>query len=270
MSARPASLGMYDNGPAADANDRLWSAIAERLREAAFDRVPDRLDRSRPLDAIWDDADLLLAQTCGYPFMTRWRDRLRYVATIRYAAPGCEGAFHRSRFLVRDEDEATGLADLRGRRAAVNDRSSNTGMNLFRAALGPLAANARFFASVTETGAHRESLRLLASGDADIAAVDCVTYAHVERFEPALVAPLKTLGWSARTPGLPLVTAAAATDGEVARIRRALREAFSDRRIAGDLDTLMIGGIEQLGARRYATILTAERRARAAGYPELR
>lgn len=269
MSARPASLGAYDHGPTAGANDRLWAVIAGQLRDAGFGSVPDRLDRSRPLDAIWDDPDLLLAQTCGYPFMSRWHDRLRYVATLHYTAPGCEGAFHRSRFLVRADDEADGLADLRGRRAAINDPLSNTGTNLFRAALAPFANGRRFFASVTETGSHRASLHLLKSGEVDIAAVDCVTYAHVERFEPTLVAELRTLGWSARTPGLPLVTARATTDGEIGRMRRALHAAFSDERIATDLDTLMIGGIERLDARRYATILTAERRACAAGYPEL-
>jgi ABC-type phosphate/phosphonate transport system substrate-binding protein len=209
VKARAASLGMYDDGDAAQANDRLWSVIARQLRDTGFDRVPDRVDRSRALDAIWDDPDLLLAQTCGYPFMSRWRERLRYVATIRYTAPGCVGAYHRSRFVVRAGDEATGLANLRGRRAAINDPMSNTGTNLFRAALAPLAQRERFFASVTETGSHRASLRLLTSGRCDVASIDCVTYAHIERQEPALVAPLRTLGWSTRTPGLPLVTARA-------------------------------------------------------------
>jgi len=269
MIARPASLGTYDHGPATLANDRLWNVIAGRLRDAGFGAVPDQLDRSRPLEAIWDDPDLLLAQTCGYPFMSRWRDRLRYVATFRYRSPGCEGAFHRSRFVVHADNEAAGLADLRGRRAAINEPLSNSGVNLFRAALAPLAKGQRFFASVAETGSHRASLQLLASGEADIAAVDCVTYAHIERFEPALVAPLRTLGWSARTPCLPLVTARATTDRELAGMRRALREALSDKRIASDLGTLMIDGIEQLDTRRYATIMTAERRARAAGYPDL-
>jgi ABC-type phosphate/phosphonate transport system substrate-binding protein len=220
---RIASLGMYDSPELHDANDALWSAIAVHLRAAGIRDVPDRLDRTRPPDEIWGDPDLLLAQACGYPLATQWRDRLRYVATPRYAAAGCEGATHRSRLVVRQDDAAIALPALRGRRVAVNAADSNTGMNLLRALVAPLATDGRFFGSIVRTGSHHASAQAVASGEADIAALDCVTFAHLERAEPTLARALRTLAWSAPSPGLPLVTAATTSDADLRILRRAVR-----------------------------------------------
>ncbi len=270
MTPRAASLGMYDHAAIREANDGLWLGIADRLRASGVARVPDRLDRDRSLGAIWDDADLLLAQTCGYPFMIGGRQRLRYVATLCYGAPGCDGVLHRSRIVVHADDRADSLAAFRDRRAAVNDYASNTGMNLFRAAVAPLAGGSSFFQSVIETGAHAESARLVASGDADIAAVDCVSYAHLDRHEPDVTRSLRTLGWSETSPGLPLVTSRRTTARELRLIRQALTGALQDDQLTSSLRQLLITGAHVLGASRYRPVLAIERRAAAAGYPELR
>jgi ABC-type phosphate/phosphonate transport system substrate-binding protein len=266
---RTASLGMYDAPALQGANDALWAAIAGRLRDAGIEGVPGRLDRTRPLEDIWADPNLLLAQTCGYPLATAWRDRLRYVATPRYGAPGCEGASHRSRIVVRCDDPAEALAMLRGRRVAVNDLSSNTGMNLLRAVITPLAVEGRFFGSVIETGSHHASARAVASGDADVASIDGVTFAHLERDEPALVRRLRTLAWSSPSPGLPLVTSTATTDEELRLIRRAIQAAVRDIANATILEILLIGGVEVLRGGRYGMLKTLELRSARLGYPQL-
>jgi hypothetical protein len=49
---------------------------------------------------------------------------------------------------------ATSLDDLRGGRCAVNDLGSNSGMNLLRAEIAPLANGKAFFKSVLVTGSH--------------------------------------------------------------------------------------------------------------------
>ena len=96
-----ASLGMYAEAALNAANDRLWEAIASRLRDRGVTDIPPALERQRSLDDVWRDPDLLLAQSCGYPLVTRYRERLRYLATPRYAAPGCVGGAYRSRIIVR-------------------------------------------------------------------------------------------------------------------------------------------------------------------------
>lgn len=115
------------------------------------------------------------------------------MATPCYAAPGCSGATYRSRIVVRDGDRARTLPELRGRRAAVNERRSNSGMNMFRAALAPLAGRAAFFTSVIETGSHEASLRTVVESDADVAAIDAVSFAHIAREQPTLAAQVRTI-----------------------------------------------------------------------------
>jgi ABC-type phosphate/phosphonate transport system substrate-binding protein len=267
MTPHIASLGMYDSTTLRDANDALWSAIAGRLRSAGLARVPDELDRSRPLPEIWDDPDLLFAQTCGYPLMTRWSGRLRYVTTPRYRAPGCEGPTHRSRIVVRRDDDTRTLADFRGRHLALNERGSNTGMNLLRALIAPLARGGLFFGRVTETGSHWASARAVAGGAADIAAIDAVSYFHLEREAPDIVARLRTLCWSEDGPTLPFVTAAATPESVVRKLRHAITQAIGDARTAAD--ALLLDGVETVGLRRYRRLITLENRSVRIGYPVL-
>jgi ABC-type phosphate/phosphonate transport system substrate-binding protein len=270
VTQRTASLGMYDGAALQTANDALWTAVAAHLRNAGVRNVPDRLDRERPLDGIWSAPELLLAQTCGYPLTTGWRGRLRYVATPRYRAAGCEGSSHRSRLVVRADDPAETLKAFRGRRAAINDRASNTGMNLFRAAIAPLAAGQAFFESVVETGSHADSARAIASGAVDIAAIDAVSFAHLERHDPNLVRQLRTLGWTTATPGLPLVTATDTSARDVAALRRALLAAAEDRALDGVRDRLLLDGFDVLRPARYHAVLRLEAKAVRASYPVLR
>lgn len=258
-----ASLGMYDPRWLQPANDALWTALAAHLRAAGVAEVPDRLTRNQPLDTIWTAPDLLLAQTCGYPLTTRLRDSVAVVATLTYDAPGCEGAWHRSALVVRAGDPAGSLADLRTRRAAINARDSNTGMNLLRAAVAPLAGGQPFFAAVLETGAHARSAMAVIAGKADLAAIDAVTLALLHDRYPTLARRLRILGWTAPSPGLPLITAA---NGPVEALRNSLTETLRDPALT---KPLRITGHAVLDAADYAVIPAMECDAATAGYPVL-
>lgn len=269
MTGRVASLGMYDRPEVRAANDALWSAVAAHLRAAGVEGVPAELDRTRGLGDIWNDPGLLLAQCCGYPLVTAWRDRLRYVATPVYAVPGCEGGTHRSRIVVRRGESALSLAAFRGRRAAINDRGSNTGMNLLRDSVARMADKGRFFGSIIETGSHDASARLVAAGGADIAAIDTVSFAHFEGYEPSIAGRLRVLGWTRPVPGLPLVTAGGTTDRELALLRAAVRAALVDPRLATARAALHLSGVEILRRERYDIVARIEAKAVRNGYPVL-
>lgn len=260
-----ASLGMYDPRWLQGANDALWAAIARHLRGQGL-AAPDHLTRDRPLDAIWTAPDLLLAQTCGYPLTTQLGDAVQVVATLAYHAPGCEGAWHRSALVVRADDPATGLGALRGRRAGINARDSNTGMNLLRHAVAPIAGDARFFGQVVETGAHARSVMAVAGGKADLAAIDAVTLALLHDRYPGLARRIRVLGWTAPSPGLPLITAAG---GPVEALRTALAAVLAAPALAATRRALRIAGMHVLDRRDYAVIPAMEREAAAAGYPDL-
>jgi ABC-type phosphate/phosphonate transport system substrate-binding protein len=258
-----ASLPMYDFDELRWATDALWAAIAGRLGDDA----PVFLSRDTKLEQIWTDPELLLGQTCGYPLVTTLRGRVALLATPHYRAAGCAGAFYRSAVVVRAEDGAAALADLRGRRCAVNDMASNSGMNLLRAAIAPFAAGAaRFFSEVVMTGGHVGSVRAVAEGRADVAAVDCVTWAHIGHLRPAETGGLRVLAWTETSPGLPLITSRRSDAATRAALLRALDEVAREPALAPVRDALRLEGFEPLALRDYDSVLELERRAQTAGY----
>lgn len=252
MSGAVASLGMYDHPAQRWANDALWQAITARLAARGV-AAPDALDRDRPVEAIWRDPRLLLAQCCGYPLVTDPALALRVVAVPHYAVPDCAPGRHASRVLVRADDPATTLAGLRGRRAAVNALSSNTGANLFRAALAGEPLD-RVFAALVETGSHRASAAAVRDGVADVAAIDAVTYAALARDEPDAVAGLRQLALTRSSPALPFVTARATPPALVAALRDALHAAVHDPALARARTALFLADVAPASVHRYVAL----------------
>lgn len=265
---------MYDLPEVGWAHDALAQALLIRLAGvAAFmpDRLPLRRERPGDLPACWRHPMLLLSQTCGYPLVTSLKAQVRIVATPCYSAPGCSGAWMRSALVVREADPAENLAALRGRAvAAINGHDSNSGMNLLRAAVAPFAREGAFFRGVVVTGAHVESLRALVGGEADIAAIDCVTWALLQRVRPGSIAGLRRLDWTQPTPGLPLVTSNAMPDAGVEALRAALDDVLLDPGLQPVRDALLISGFERLDRAVYARVSEIEREAEALSYPVLR
>jgi ABC-type phosphate/phosphonate transport system substrate-binding protein len=269
FGAPVAALAMYDFPELAAANDALWSAIAAQLEAEGVGAVPPRLTQEGSTEEAWTNPALLLAQTCGYPFATSLHDRVQLVATPRYRAPGCDGAFHRSAVVVRERASTMCLADLRGARCAVNDRTSNSGMNLLRVEIAPLAQRRTFFGAVTITGSHEASAAAVAGGDADVAAIDCVTWAHLQRFRPATTKHLRVLMWTVRSPGLPFITGARTDAATYAALGRALDAVANDPALYGVRSELMLDGFNALPTSQYHAILYLEQIAIAQGYPRL-
>lgn len=265
-----AGLPMYDLPGLESHHDRLWDDIGDRLRAAGVD-APERLTRGEPLEALWTRPDLLLAQTCGYPLVKQLAGRVRVVATPIYRAPGCDGPNHRSLIVVRQDDPREGLARFRGARCAMNDVHSNSGMNLLRAEIAPLIReDEAFFESVTVTGSHSASIDAVAEGTCDIAAIDCVTHALLERLDAQRLGKVRVLARTAPAPGLPLVAAASMPDDVVLALKAALASAAKDPGMKDTLDALLIEGFEHVPAVDYLSILKAERLAERQGYARLR
>jgi ABC-type phosphate/phosphonate transport system substrate-binding protein len=261
-----ACLPMYDPPELHRANDALWHAIAARL---PLSGVPDELTRSDDLRALWRHPGLLLGQTCGYPLMTELGDAVQVVATPVYRAPGCDGAYHRSAIVVRTADRVTDLAGVEGRRCVINGWDSNSGMNLLRAALAPIAAGRRFFTEIAVSGSHRESLRQVAAGAADVAAIDCVTLALLRRIEPETTAAIRVLAWTPASPSLPLITAAGTTPADLTALRAALADVAADPALSALRDDLLIDSFVILPADAYGAVLDLEAGAARQGYPRL-
>ncbi|ACK51747.1 putative ABC phosphate/phosphonate transporter, periplasmic ligand binding protein [Methylocella silvestris BL2] len=271
MGARKiAAFPMYDLPQLASATDAFWGAIAKRLEDAGLTGVPISLTRSEDYAATWRDPRLLLGQACGYPLMKRFRNAARIVATPLYTSPGCESWSHCSVFITNAKAGRPTLDALRGSVCAVNGFDSNTGMNLLRAAIAPLAGKRAFFHSVVVTGSHLASLEAVADGRADLAAIDCVSFAHFQHFEPALARRVTQIGRSTRTAAPPFITARETDDAVVEILRGALNDVAADPELDSVRAALVIGGFEVLSEADYEFALRIEKDAATEGYPDLR
>jgi ABC-type phosphate/phosphonate transport system substrate-binding protein len=191
------------------------------------------------------------------------------VATPSYAAPGCKGPFHRAAVIVRAASAAGSLAEFRGRICAVNSPASNTGMNLLRAEIARIAGGQRFFGGVMQTGSHAASVEQVASGAADLASIDAVTLALLQRHRPDLTRAVRVLAWTAASPGLPLISSRTWGDDLHAALRQALSDVAADPAMRSVRESLLLDGFVQLPEAVYDAVLALEASAARAGYPEL-
>ena len=267
---RLASLAMYTYPPPiAAATDLFWAFLRRRLAEEGVADLPEALDTAVAYDDAWLRPNLLIAQTCGFPYVKRLRGLVRLVATPVYDLPGCDGPAICSFVIVRKDAAASSLQDLRGLRAAINEPGSNTGMNLLRAAIARLAGGTPFFSGVIETGSHLASIAAVESGQADTAAIDCVTFGNIGRFEPARLGNIRVIGRTPSGPGLPFITAASTPDAEVALLRRLLVEATQAPALADVCDRLSLRGFDPVSDDGYDSLARLEQQAVEAGYPRL-
>jgi ABC-type phosphate/phosphonate transport system substrate-binding protein len=156
------------------------------------------------------------------------------------------------------------VAALRGGRFAVNGFDSNSGMNLPRRLLAPLAGGQAFFSSLVASGGHVRSMEMVAAGEADAAAIDCVTYGFCALYRPALVARLRVVAETPASPAIPFITALATPIETAARLTRILAAEVSEA-LAG----LRIVAVLPPRPEAYEAVMGYEAEATALGYPVL-
>ncbi|CDG82397.1 phosphate/phosphite/phosphonate ABC transporter substrate-binding protein [Janthinobacterium agaricidamnosum] len=261
------ALPMYNvSVPVRDVYEAVLDTLIDALRAGGWIGQVE-LQRQPLLPDSWKDPDLLFSQTCGYPYMTQLQDHVQLLATPCYAVAGCSGSDYSSAIVVRSNGPISSLADARGHIAAANDPASNSGMNVLRHAVAPLARDGGFFGGVTWSGSHVASLGLVRDGAADIAAVDCVTFAYLQQENPAWLEGLSILQYSAPSPGLPMVAGKNVPPAVLRQLRQALLE--PGPRLAQLMQSLHISGFQHRPHQDYARIMQLEREAREHGYPAL-
>lgn len=99
------------------------------------------------------------------------------------------------------------------------------------------------------SGAHINSARTVAFGEADIAGIDAVSWRHMTTFDP-WVDGLRVLGWTDPSPGLPFITAYKALAPTPGRcIARAIRSMPDDLRAR-----LTLNGLVRIDAVHYLSV----------------
>jgi ABC-type phosphate/phosphonate transport system substrate-binding protein len=190
---------------------------------------PDDFD----LPALWRHPSLLLAQTCWGPMEFGLADHVQVVGQTNYdGIEGGAGNLYSSAIVMRGRrnEHVSAPADgcpvlsldlLRGKRFVCNDAESMSGINGLKRDLEVMGESLALFSERGESGGHRYSIRAIAEGKADVAAIDCRSWVLAKRFEPA-AGELAVVGWTARRKGLPFITSRTTPPDTVQILREVL------------------------------------------------
>ena len=263
------SLPMYDLPGLQPVWDAWWAAMCRAMAEYGVGGFDAQLTRYPGLASHWRDPAMRLSQTCGYPYKLGLERDWRLVSTPVYDVEWCMGPRYRNLVLVRREDNAEGLADLRGRRIAFNSEDSHSGYNSIRWMVAPLAEGGRFFGEAVPAGSHLAGIKAVAEGAVDCCSVDCVTFALVAKHGNAPTDGLRILAEGPLVPGLPFVVPRTTPDAVVVASRSALREAASNPAVAPLNAELLFKGFADVPETQYGTILEMDAEAVENGYPVL-
>ncbi len=190
---------------------------------------PDELDYHQ----LWLQPALLFAQTCWGPMELGLSKHVQVVGQPSYdACEGGQGELYSSALVMRTGEgpevrsPADGKASLpldliRGKRFTFNGLDSMSGIIGLTRDLQSAGESLDIFASRSASGGHRASIVTVAEGKADIAAIDCESWALAQRFEPA-AQKVVVVGWTARRKGLPYITARTTPEKTIRAMREAL------------------------------------------------
>jgi ABC-type phosphate/phosphonate transport system substrate-binding protein len=155
--------------------------------------------------------------------------------------------------IARRGDAPAELSEVAGRRAAFNSRDSLSG---YVALIAEMREEGVPIDAVewVETGSHRASVRAVAAGKADLAAIDAVCWALARRLEPDAAARLRVVGRTRMRPALPFITAKGRSDAEVEVIRAALAGVLAGGDAAEAARALGLTDVEVLEEAEYDPI----------------
>jgi ABC-type phosphate/phosphonate transport system substrate-binding protein len=197
-----ANLMMYQRPQLVEAHNHYWTLIRKHLSDAGVDS-PATLSQDTEELFVWNHPDLVLSQTCGMPYRTWLHDKVQLVGTPDYGLTACPPGYYRSAIIVRTDDTRTQTSEFKDAVFAYNQTFSQSG---YAAPFWHLKPGGFWFENRLHTDQHLESARAVATGRADIASLDGVTWRNIEMYEP-FASGLRVLDWSKPTPGLPLITA---------------------------------------------------------------
>ena len=197
-----ANLMMYRRPELNEAHAQLWRFIHARLSDLGI-ASPETLSQDAEEFFVWKHPDLVLSQTCGMPYRMWLHDKVQLVGTPDYGLPDCPAGYYRSAIVVRADDPRTQVSAFKDATFAYNETFSQSG---YAAPFWHVKPHGFWFENRLQTEQHLASARAVATGHADIASLDAVTWRNIEKYEP-FATDLRVLEWTKPTPGLPLITA---------------------------------------------------------------
>lgn len=208
---------------------------------------------SADLLSHWQQPNLLLSQCCGMPLVKYLSEQVQVVGALHFNVPGCRAADYSSAFIAHAEDSRDHVSQFAGAKFVCNELDSQSGYNAMRLFLQKheQATMAHFFADVDTTGSHYNSISKVANQSADIASIDCVTLAFLQRYNAEFTRNIKVIGYSDYFPGLPLISAATTDASLIAQLRQAIGDSVHAPENQQLNEALNINGFSELSIDHY-------------------
>ncbi len=236
------SLGMYPFGPLRPAWDELWAAVQERLPWA-----PSTLTWNGTVQDHWVDPACVVSHACGWPVATSLRTTVTVAGAFALALPEAEGHRYRSVFVARRSGSLASLVGPQTTVAANSEDSLSGWVSLQAATVG---VGRPWPGPIRRTGAHLDSARAVRAGEADLASIDELTWAHLRRLQPDLIDGLHVVGRGPWIPSPAIIT----RDDRVDELRLAFTEAMADPATTTARATLLLAGFVELDDAEYGRL----------------
>jgi len=165
-----------------------------RYIEQRLQRPVQLVDRGTydAFNKLLQESALDLAFICGGPYV-EGKDAFDLQLLVKPETISGETVYY-SLILVPAGSPATTLEDLRGKSFAFTDPKSNTGYIVPSAMLARANETPkRFFGEINFTYAHDRSIRAVAEGVVDAAAIDSLIYDYLAQVEPKLTSRVRIL-----------------------------------------------------------------------------
>lgn len=228
------------------------SLLADNAR-SVYQRLVDYTSRRAGIDARlvadlpWQERERLLDQgqaqvafLCGLLY-TRKTDQVELLAApVMRAARYAGHPIYFSDLVVHRDSPLRSFAGLRGATLAYNDPGSFSGYAMLGAYLALRGERAGYFGRVVESGSHQQSLRLLAGGTADVAAIDSTVLELELELHPELASQVRVVETIGPSPIPPVVVARGVAAADKRQLRRILLQMDRDDEGQAILDGGMI------------------------------
>jgi phosphonate transport system substrate-binding protein len=215
-----------------------------------------------------------MAFVCGLPYVML-HDRPQPAAHL-VVAPVMHESRYRDRpkyfsdLIVRKDSRFRSFADLQGCRYVYNDELSNSGYNMPRHRLVTAQKTAGFFGRVLRSGSHEESIRMVATGEADASYVDSLVIDYDRAKHPEYASQVRVVESLGPAGICPLVCSAKISEEMRTRIQsilKAMHQTPEGKRI---LEQALVTRFDAVGDDNYDDIRKMKTVAETAGFRKIK
>ena len=250
-----ACLDMYNWPETSDVFAAYWKRVYNQLNQLGVAAPVNLSSEDEDLRKSADDASLLLGQICGITYARNNEERHRFVPLGAFICDDADltaGTY--CSVLISRLDHELDLNNPKTLTVAANEYSSLSGwIVLAQYFSGQSILNP--FLDVVISGSHRNSAEMVRQGQADLAALDMISWKMLKRFDPGLGSGLTIVGRTSPRPGLPLVTSTHHDNDLIAALKEALYSAIVEPDIKDMMAGLGIMGLHDNDPDAYLELL---------------